>query len=37
MMHTRVLLAYLRPLPEHLPQTKALETATGVGVGFDGA
>ena len=36
-MTPRVLRAHIRPLPEYLPRTKALEQAIQVGVGFDGA
>jgi len=36
-MTPRLLRAYIKPLPEILPLTTALEQATGVGVGFDGA
>jgi hypothetical protein len=32
-----VLPAHIRPLPEYLPRTRAMEEAIGVGVGFDDA
>lgn len=36
-MKPLVLRAYIRPLPEYLSRTKALENEIGVGVGYDGA
>lgn len=36
-MKPLVLRAHIRPLPEYLPRTRAMEESIGVGVGFDGA
>lgn len=36
-MTPRTLRAYIRPLPEYLPRTQAMESRIQVGVGFDGA
>jgi hypothetical protein len=36
-MKPLTLRAYIRPLPEYLPRTRAMEEAIGVGAGFEGA
>jgi hypothetical protein len=36
-MTPRELRAHIRPLPEYMPRTCAMEKAIGVGAGFDGA
>lgn len=36
-MKPLVLRAHIRPLPEYLSRTRAMENAIGVGAGFDGA
>ncbi len=36
-MTPETLRAHVRPLPEYLPRTRAMEKAISVGVGFDGA
>ncbi|MEX3314981.1 hypothetical protein [Sulfitobacter sp. PS-8MA] len=36
-MKPLVLRAHIRPLPEYLPRTRAMEETIGVGAGFDGA
>ena len=36
-MKPLTLSAHIRPLPEYLPRTKALEQTISVGAGFDGA
>ena len=36
-MTPRTLRAHIRPLPEYLSRTRAMEQAIGIGVGFDGA
>lgn len=36
-MTPKVLRSHIKPLPEYLPLTKALEDATGVGAGYDSA
>jgi len=36
-MTPRQIRAHIKPMPEPLPLTKALEQAIGVGVGFDKA